>query len=129
MDESNRSFGATYDAWFLGSPEDRRRLDAELRTTYRQAWRSREKNDRHSALMYVFHARLVEGFDLVVRSLADRDDDLAKMAIANTFALLALGFDLGPDVRGAIEAVRDRFPDRQATAEAALRELAARQNE
>jgi hypothetical protein len=79
--------------------------------------------------LYIFHARVIEGLDLVVQSLVDSDPDIAKAAISYTPALLGMGFDLGPDVRVALEAVRERFPDRQATAEAALRELAARHDE
>lgn len=91
---------------------------------YRGVWLSGESDERICVLHFIFDRQDPVGFDLIVDGLKSLDVTLAADAAAVTWALIAQGFDLGPNVQRELESFGERFPDWKVISTAALEALA-----
>lgn len=106
------AFARAYDEW-RDSPPDHRdpALTDKLRTTFREAWRNGDEDDRHSVLTFLLLNKEQSGADILVEALGSEDPQLATSAAANACCFDGWGFDMGPAFRPSFRAAARRLPE------------------
>jgi hypothetical protein len=116
-DTAARPFVNLYEDWRLDNFPGDLDLAAKLHATYRETWASGDNIDRAFVLLYLpgppaLRAHEREGADLVLESLRTDDPALAPVAAITAFSFLNNGVHLGPETRGLLQVLRERFGGR-----------------
>ena len=120
------SFADKHQRWAYEEQKQNVSLEMELAKEYRQSWDRGSKEDRNAVLAFIYDKRCKEGFDLIVTALYE-DEDLASEAAAVASGLIYHDYDLGPNIKIALEQFGRKHPRWANISQFALELLDARQ--
>jgi hypothetical protein len=123
-DDPTKRFSSVWEYWLLETERRDVALERALAQSYRDAWTSGGRDDRHAVINFVFDRRDEGGYDLIVDALRVADSRLASEAAAMVGVLIHEGFDLGTRIAHDLRDFGRRFPEWSSLSDGALAELA-----